>query len=254
MLPLETIIVGGIPTTRITRAQLAARMVSDCRLAASGELKEPRVVVSSNGAVIAAFHHQRAFRSSILQADVVDADGMPLVFATRLLCKRPLEERVATTDFIHDAAAVAASRGTRFYFLGAKPGVAEKAAENLGRLYPGLQVVGTHHGYFSTRDEAAICEEVKRCQADVLWVGLGSPRQEAFAIANRHRLSGLAWIRTCGGLFDHCLGHIKRAPLWMQNAGLEWLFRAAQEPTRLGVRYLRTNPAAVFHLATKTRD
>ena len=142
----------------------------------------------------------------------------------------------------------------RFFFLGARPGVAERAAETLGRRFRELSIVGIHHGYFAEEEVPAICERVVAARTDVLWLGLGVPRQERFAIAHRARLAGVAWIRTCGGLFDHYAGGIARAPLWMQNSGLEWLFRTVQEPGRLGVRYLLTNPQALYHLGTKTHD
>lgn len=247
-------LVGGIPTVRATRAEMAAQMAVDAGRARRGELALPRVVVSSNGSVIAAFHRDPAFRALILQADLVDADGMPLVKATQFLCREPLRERVATTDFIHDAADVAVRDGLRFYFLGSKPGIAQAAADSLRARHPGLAIAGLRDGYFAADEEERICAAVRASGADVLWVGLGSPRQEAFAVRNRERLGGVAWIRTCGGLFDHCSGTVRRAPRWMQQASLEWLHRAMLEPRRLGWRYVATNPAALFHLVTKTRD
>ncbi|WP_157099224.1 WecB/TagA/CpsF family glycosyltransferase, partial [Novosphingobium rosa] len=120
--------------------------------------------------------------------------------------------------------------------------------------YPDLQIVGVRHGYFSDADIPAICAAVRRSGADVLWVGMGTPLQEHFAVKAREHLAGVAWIRTCGGLFDHYGGGVSRAPDWMQATGLEWLYRAAREPLRLGVRYLVTNPRAAYHLATKTHD
>jgi N-acetylglucosaminyldiphosphoundecaprenol N-acetyl-beta-D-mannosaminyltransferase len=250
----KLVIVGGIPMLSLTRRDLALRMAEDCSLARKGELERPKVIVASNGAVIAAFHRDETFRADVLQADGVDADGMPLVFASRLFCKIPLPERVATTDFILEASEIAAKSGIKFYFLGARDGVAELAARNLRALYPDLQIVGIRHGYFERGEEAAICDEIVRSGADVLWLGLGSPLQERFAIENRERLKGLAWIRTCGGMFDHWSGLFTRAPRWVQSIGLEWVFRAIQEPVRLGTRYIKTNPAALYHLLTKTRD
>jgi len=250
----RTLLVGGIPTARLTRADLAEMMSHDCARARSGALTSPKVIISSNGAVIADFHQDPAFRALVLAADIVDADGMPLVMATRLLCAEPLKERVATTDFINDAAAIAARDGIRFFFLGAKPGVAQKASAHFLELYPTLQIVGVRDGYFGIEQEEEICREVVASQADVLWVGLGSPLQEAFAQRNRGRLSGLAWIRTCGGMFDHYSGKFKRAPRWMQLIGLEWLHRTFNEPVRLTRRYLTTNLPAVYYLATQTSD
>ncbi|MDJ0391465.1 WecB/TagA/CpsF family glycosyltransferase [Roseomonas sp. E05] len=252
--PVQTLRVGGIDTARSTRAELAQRMVAQTALARAGTAQRPQLVFSSNGSVIAAYHRDPGFRALIDKADLVDADGMPLVMASRLLCRQPLRERVATTDFIEDACAAAEREGIRFYFLGSAPGVAACAAERLLLRYPRLQVAGTRHGYFGDAEVAGICAEVVRLRTDILWLGLGSPRQEAFAVANQARLAGLAWLRTCGGLFDHMAGTVPRAPRWMQKAGLEWLHRAAKEPRRLGPRYLATNPLATYHLMTKTHD
>jgi N-acetylglucosaminyldiphosphoundecaprenol N-acetyl-beta-D-mannosaminyltransferase len=246
--------IGGIPTIRASRSELARLMVYHHSLVSAGESGIPMIVTSSNGKVIADFHGDPNFRSLMEQADIIDADGMPVVLASRLLCKHPLAERVATTDFIHDAAQAAAAAGIRFFLLGGLPGVADAAALKLQRQHEGLLIAGARNGYFSLEDEQGICDEVLRSGTDVLWVGLGSPRQEAFAVRNREKLRGLTWIRTCGGLFDHVIGRFRRAPGWVQAAGFEWLFRLAQEPARLGPRYLVTNPIAAYHLLTKTHD
>jgi N-acetylglucosaminyldiphosphoundecaprenol N-acetyl-beta-D-mannosaminyltransferase len=248
------IVIAGILTLRATRSELAKVMVADYQNMRDGRTKSPRIVISSNGSVIAAFHRDPSFRPLVLEADLIDADGMPLVMASRIFCRNPLQERVATTDFIHDAADAAVAANLRFYFLGGERGVAERAAEKLVSRHPGLNIVGCRDGFFRPEDEAQICADIVKQKTDVLWVGLGSPKQEAFAVRNRQALGGVTWIRTCGGLFDHIVGRTRRAPRWMQSCGIEWLFRAAQEPRRLGPRYLRTNPIAAFHLLTKTHD
>lgn len=248
------IVIAGIPTLCATRAELARVMVTDHQDTRDGQTTLPRIVISSNGSVIAAFHSDPSFRSLVLEADIIDADGMPLVMASRIFCQNPLRERVATTDFIHDAADAAVAANMRFYFLGGEKGIAERAADKLVASHPGLDIVGCRDGFFRPEDEASICADIVSKRTDVLWLGLGSPKQEAFAVRNRHALAGLTWIRTCGGLFDHVVGRTRRAPQWMQSCGIEWLFRAAQEPRRLGPRYLRTNPIAAFHLFTKTHD
>lgn len=246
--------IGGLPTLKVTRADFALRMAEDIEAARSGELPTPRVVVSSNGSVIVRYHRDPTFKALLDQVDMIDADGMPLVLASRLLLTTPLVERVATTDFIDDAAAIAAERNYRFFFLGAREGIAARAAARLQEQYPRLQIVGTRSGFFAPDEAGEICAQVRDSGADVLWLGLGSPFQEVFAIANRSNLAGVAWIRTCGGMFDHRAGLMPRAPMWMQNAGLEWLHRAMLEPSRLGIRYAATNPAALYHLLTKTHD
>src|SRR5690349_20197153 len=138
---ITDLIVGGIKTARMDRQELADLMVEDCMAARLGRLLKPKVLIASNGSVIARYHSDAQFRRNVDRADLVDADGMPLVLASRFFCRTPLAERVATTDFIEDAAAAAAKSGLRFYFLGGKPGVAQKAARKLTEKYPGLQLV-----------------------------------------------------------------------------------------------------------------
>jgi N-acetylglucosaminyldiphosphoundecaprenol N-acetyl-beta-D-mannosaminyltransferase len=246
--------VGGIRTASMSRAQLARQMVEDCMANRAGLFQTARVVIASNGSVIARYHGDETFRSVIDQADIVDADGMPLVIASRLICEMPLIERVATTDFIEDAAAAAAAAGLNFYFLGGNVGVAEEAARRLQERHPKLKIVGARDGYFRDDEFDEICAHLSACGTDVLWLGLGSPRQEEVALKFRNRLTGLGWIRTCGGLFDHMSGSVRRAPALMQAIGLEWLHRLLMEPRRLAWRYIRTNPVALFHLLTKTMD
>ncbi|WP_426313113.1 WecB/TagA/CpsF family glycosyltransferase [Methylobacterium fujisawaense] len=246
--------VGGIPTAVLSRKQLARRMDEDCRLASLGHLVEPRIIVASNGSVIARFHVNNNFRKLISKASIVDADGASLVFASRLFCRIPLPERVATTDLIHDCADLASQKGIRFYFLGGKPEVALRASQKLKLIFPDLQVVGCRDGYFNRADADEICSEILSTGAQVLWLGLGSPMQEEIACSWQKKLGGLAWIRTCGGLFDHIAEDVPRAPRWMQGIGLEWLYRIYQEPRRLLFRYIWSNPVAIFYLLTKTSD
>lgn len=250
----EFLHIGGIRIVRLNRHELAMQMARDVILARSGQLARPRIVTSANGSVIAAYHAQPEFRTLIDQADLIDADGMPLVFASRIFCKKPLTERTSTTDFVLDASEVAEREGIRFFFLGARAGVAARAAEHLRSRYRNLQIVGTRHGYFSEAQLPDILKRIRAVGTDILWLGMGSPLQERLAIRIRDELPGVAWVRTCGGLFDHYGGGVSRAPDWMQASGLEWMYRAAREPVRLGWRYLVTSPVALYYLATKTRD
>jgi len=251
---VDTLTIGGLPIARMTRAEMAQLMRADVARARSGALPHPRLLTSANGSVVAAYHKEPGLRQAIDAIDLIDADGMPLVFASRMFCKRPLTERAATTDFLLDACALAAREDIRFYFLGARPGVAARAAEHLRYRFPGLKVVGTRNGYFKRADLPELCEQIREAGTDVLWLGLGTPMQEEIAVLARELLGGVAWVRTCGGLFDHYGGGVSRAPAWMQGLGLEWLYRAAREPLRLGWRYLVTNPVAVYYLMTRTRD
>jgi exopolysaccharide biosynthesis WecB/TagA/CpsF family protein len=208
------------------------------------------LVFASNGHVIALSAQDKNFRSTFCRADIIHADSQAVVFASRVT-KTPIPERSATTDFIYDAAAMAAKHGLRFFLLGATEEANAKAAEILVRRYPGLLIVGRRHGYFSQTEEDEICDEINLTKPDVIWVGLSAPLEYEFAVRNKTRLTA-GWLVTCGGCFNFVTGAYKRAPGWMQQAGLEWLFRLAHEPKRLFWRYALTNPLAIFLLLTRT--
>lgn len=208
----------------------------------------PFYSTSANGQVIALCHHDREFDAMLRQADQIHADGMSLVIFSRKFCRQALRERVATTDLVHAVAKRAEETGSRFYFLGGSEEVNRAAVEEMQRLYPRLVFAGRRNGYFSRAEEEAILADIAASKTDILWVGFGIPLEQRFVSRNLERLSGVAVIKTCGGLFDFLAGKNSRAPQWMQDMGLEWLYRAMLEPKRLGKRYLLTNPIAIYSL------
>lgn len=236
----------------ITRAGLAEVMVRDS-LQARRERDSwiPKVVLSANGQGIALAGRDPKFAAVMAQADIIHADGMPVVFASRMT-RHPLPERIATTDFFHDAATAAEAHGLKFYILGAREAQNRAAVETIMRLYPKVEIVGRRDGYFKPEQDAEVCHEIRRSGADVLWVAMGKPQQEFWAVRNRENLKGVGWIKTCGGLYAFLAGDAPRAPDWMQKVGLEWLYRALQEPDRLGWRYLTTNPYSLYRLVVHT--
>jgi len=248
--PYLQVMVGGIDTVCLSRDALARFMLQDCLDARAGARRPPKLVFASNGHVIATVAQSGAFRAVFEQADLVHADGQAMVFASRLT-QCPIPERSATTDFIHDASKTAAQHGLRFFLLGATDETNAEAARRLREMYPGLQIVGRKHGYFSRAEEADLCDEINLTQPDVIWVGLSLPLEYEFSVRNKHRLRA-GWLVTCGGCYSFITGGYKRAPLWMQAAGLEWLFRVLLEPKRLFWRYAVTNPLALFLLLTRT--
>ncbi len=135
--------------------------------------------------------------------------------------------------------------------LGATEEANAKAARILCETYPGLRIVGGRHGYFSRDEEEDICDEINLARPDVIWVGLSAPLENEFSVRNKARLRA-GWLVTCGGCYNFVTGACRRAPRWMQRAGLEWLFRLALEPKRLFWRYAMTNPLAIFLLLTRT--
>jgi N-acetylglucosaminyldiphosphoundecaprenol N-acetyl-beta-D-mannosaminyltransferase len=244
-------IVGGLPVAVIDRDQ-SARLMIDLAMARRGRAQAPLIITSANGQVISMCARDARVRELFLSADLIHADGMPLVFASRVMSRVALPERVATTDLFHDVAAAAQAHGASFYLLGAAPGVIERAVHNVRRRYPRLNIAGFRNGYFGRDEEESVVAEIDAVRPDILWIGLGVPAEQDFALRHRARLTNVGLIKTSGGLFDFLSGQNPRAPSWMQSAGLEWLYRAAREPRRLLVRYLTTNPHAMYLLLTRT--
>jgi len=249
-----TVVVGGFPTAVVSRSGLASLMVGQCLSARdAGEDWMPKLVFSSNGQGIALAGRDQRFAQVMSHADIIHADGMPVVLASRLT-RTPLPERICTTDFFHDAARAAVKEGLRFFMLGGSDELNRKVVNEIQRQYPGLQIVGRHHGYFDPEDDDAVCEMIRNSRADVVWVALGKPRQEEWSHRNREKLAGVGWIKTCGGLYSYITGEVSRAPRWMQLSGLEWAYRSAREPGRLSWRYLTTNPYAALRLVMRTHS
>jgi len=167
------------------------------------------------------------------RADLVTPDGTGIVWAGRLL-GAPVRERVSGIDLLERFFASRAHGRVplRVFLLGSSPGVAELAAQKLSEQYPNLQIVGTHHGYFRTNENEQVLNLINRAQPDIVLVGLGVPRQELWMHENRARLSGSV-LMGVGGCFDVWAGRLRRAPKSWQRLGLEWLYRALQEPRRL---------------------
>jgi len=243
-------IVGGIKTACVTRAQLANVMVNDC-FRARRNAGTPKLVFAANGHAIALVATDAKFRATFQAADIVHADGQPVVLASRLFAHAAVPERSATTDFIHDAAKTAAAQGLTVFLLGASESVNALCSDMLRFTYPDLKIAGRRDGYFGREDEAAICEEINRSGADIVFVGLGVPLEYDFCVRNKHRLRA-GWVVTCGGCYNFVTGDYKRAPAWMQKYSLEWLYRLAREPKRLFWRYAVTNPLALFLMLTRT--
>lgn len=182
---------------------------------------------------------------TLRSADMVTADGMPIVWASRML-GRPLKQRVAGADLIPRLAEEAAKHGKAIYFLGGRGDSGERAARLLEKRYPGLKIAGVcspfvhidgHDLLWAEEEDLPIIEQINRSGADILLIGFGNPKQELWFRRNRDKLKVPVSIGI-GGTYDFITGSIARAPIWMQNAGLEWLFRITQDPRRLWKRYL----------------
>jgi N-acetylglucosaminyldiphosphoundecaprenol N-acetyl-beta-D-mannosaminyltransferase len=199
-----------------------------------------------------------AFRRTLNAADLAVADGMPLVWASRLRGE-PLPERVAGVDLVHQSCQLAARTGHSVFLLGAAPGVADSAARKLREEYPGLRVSGTYSpsiGAMTRAENAAIIRMIRDARPGFLFVALGAPRQDLWIHENRAEL-GVPVSIGVGCVFDLLAGSVERAPHWMQKSGLEWAHRLRSEPGRLWRRYLvndtRMLGQLIFESASATR-
>ncbi len=182
----------------------------------------------------------KAYREILRNGDHVFPDGIGITLAGKLL-GTPLRENLNGTDMLPFIMRAAEEKGLGLFFLGGRPGVAEAAADNLGKQFR-ARILGTRHGYFDPEKEGEeVIDEVNRSGADILMVGFGAPLQERWIHRNRERL-GAGVAMGVGGLFDFYSGRIKRAPRWLREMGLEWVFRFLQEPGRMWRRYVIGNP------------
>ena len=239
--------IGGLPLAVLDREQ-SARLMIETAVARRGSGSPPPLITSANGQVISMCARDPAIRSLFLATDLIHADGTPLVFASRLRGRRRLPERVATTDLFHDVAAVAQTSGATFFLLGAAPDVMAETVDRVRRRYRHLQLAGFRNGYFADDQVDEVIAEINAARPDILWIGMGVPREQSFALRYRDRLTHVGLIKTSGGLFDFLSERRSRAPQWMQSVGLEWLYRLSLEPRRLFLRYLITNPHALYLL------
>ena len=195
-------------------------------------------VVTVNADFIAQAEKDPELRYLLQEADLATADGMPLVWAARLL-KVPLKGRVTGADIVPALARRAAEKGYSIYLFGAAPGVAQKAGDILVQKYPGLKIAGVVSPAFTSvlEMEQDVLNAIEKTQPDILMVALGNPKQEKWIGMYGRQLKVPVMIGV-GGSLDFIAGQVKRAPQWMQKIGLEWLFRLLQEPRRLWRRYV----------------
>jgi N-acetylglucosaminyldiphosphoundecaprenol N-acetyl-beta-D-mannosaminyltransferase len=252
--PVGRAITAGIPRVSLGGLRLAvlgmedtATFMIDAAVRHKGGGR-PLYLTSANGEVLSRCATDPDLDQLFRSADLISADGQPLVVASRLRTSTPLPERVATTDLFHVVAEKAAERNLTFYMLGANEEENRAAVENVRRLHPNLNIVGHSHGYLHGQDLSDKVDEINALAPDFLWIALGVPREQKFVRDFTSRLKNVGVIKTSGGLFNFLSGSRARAPRWMQSAGFEWAWRIAQEPRRLIWRYATTNPRAMYLL------
>lgn len=231
---IQQITLSGVPIHKVTMNEL----VDICEAAIKH--RTPLVLGMVNVAKWVSCRNNPELRRSLVDSDIIAADGQGVVWLSRLAgC--PLPERVAGIDVMFKLMQRAGQKHYRIFFLGAKPDVLDKVIQRAQRDYPGLQVAGSRDGYFDLEAEGQqVAEKIRDSQADILFVAITPPKKELFM----DRFKTVLNVPVChgvGGSFDVFAGVTKRAPVWMQKAGLEWFYRVMQEPRRMWKRYFVTN-------------
>ena len=218
------------------------------------EERVPRQVVTVNLDFLRIASSSGEFKATLNAADLALADGMPLVWASSVAGAR-LPERVAGVDLVNAICERGDREGWSVFLLGAAPGVAEAAGEEMVRRHPNLRIAGTYsppHGAWDEDEERYVCEQIRFARPDVLLVALGAPKQDVWIRDNLQEL-GVPVSIGVGCTFDVLSGGTRRAPRWMRRTGLEWFYRLSSEPGRLWKRYLLDLPAFARLLLSAAR-
>jgi N-acetylglucosaminyldiphosphoundecaprenol N-acetyl-beta-D-mannosaminyltransferase len=223
----------GMPIDALTMDDVLDR----CR--ASLASRKRTLVGVVNAAKMVRLRHDPELRDSLLECDVLLADGQSVVWASRLL-RRPVPERVAGVDLFERLLELAARDGWSVYLLGARADVLATLQQRLVERFPALKIAGARDGYFTDAEAPTVAADITGSGADMLFLGMTSPKKEIF-LGDYGETLGVPVLHGVGGSFDILAGVTKRAPQLWQRLGLEWLYRVLQEPRRLWRRYFTTN-------------
>lgn len=242
--------IDDVEFDRVTMRETVSRIVAMAR-----RRDRARYVCTGNLDHLVILAKDDAFRAAYEEADLVVADGAPIVWLSKLLGDAALPERVAGSDLFWELAKASAETGIRLFFLGGVLGAAARAAAIAEKRYPGANICGTYcpptETFATDEEQRRIRDVVRAAGPDVLLVAFGAPKQEKWIAANRARL-GVPVAIGVGGSFEMAAGLLRRAPAWVQHAGLEWLYRFAQQPRRLFQRYFISDMPYLFGAALRT--
>ncbi|GAB3350102.1 exopolysaccharide biosynthesis glycosyltransferase VpsK [Arachidicoccus ginsenosidivorans] len=231
----------NIPSIRLLNCPIHAITMDETVNVIDKAIKNRKQIhhVVVNAAKLVKMKSDPLLRKSVINCDIINADGQSLVWAARLLGLY-LPERVAGIDLMERLVMLAYYKGYKIYLLGAKPEVVSAVANKYAAEFDSSIIAGYRDGYFSKEEEGDVARAIGESQADILFVAMSSPKKEVF-LNEYKRIINTSFIMGVGGSFDVVAGKVKRAPFWMQKSGLEWLYRVIQEPRRMWKRYLVTN-------------
>ncbi|MBQ2664809.1 MAG: WecB/TagA/CpsF family glycosyltransferase, partial [Clostridia bacterium] len=222
---MEKVNILGVKVDMVTISEAA-----DLIMKFMGEAKFHSVFTPNSEIIMQAYRNPE-FAELLNRSDLLTADGIGVVHASKIL-KKPIKERAAGFDIAKQVLEKMNYTDHKLFLFGGKPGVAEKAAENLKKEYPELNIAGTRNGYFKEEDEPDIVEEINASGADMLFVCLGAPKQEQWIDRNRDALTSVRVAMGIGGSLDVFAGTVQRAPEIFCKTGMEWFYRLCKEPWR----------------------
>lgn len=209
-------------------------------------ISEQRAIhhMAINAAKVVNAQYDQLLKASIINCDIINADGRAIVWASRIL-NRPLPERVTGIDLMQELVIMAAQNKYQIFFLGAMEEIVTKVVEIYTTKYGKEIIAGYRNGYFNHEEEQSVAQQIANSNASILFVAMTSPKKEIFLNTYKNIVQ-VPFIMGVGGSFDVVAGFVKRAPKWMQDMGLEWFFRTIQEPRRMWKRYLFGNSIFIY--------
>jgi len=223
----DTITILGVPIDRITRDE--AGIITEDLIKKSN--KSCKMIFAPNVEFIMMAQKDEEFFQLLKQSSLSTPDSIGVIIGAKLQ-KKSFKERIPGQSYFRKIIELSNEKGYSIYLLGGKPGIPEKAKENLKKQFPNVNIVGTHHGYFDENEEKEVIKEINNLQPNVLFVALGAPRQEKWIKSHQHELK-VDVATGQGGTYDYEAGRIKRAPVFIQKIGMEWLWRLIREPKRI---------------------
>lgn len=208
--------------------------------------RKPIQHIVVNAAKLVLMQEDKELYQSVVKSDIINADGMAVVWAAEILGK-PLPERVAGVDLMQELVILASEKKYKIFFFGGVEEVVCEVVRKYKSVFGEEIIAGYRNGYFKKNQEANIAAQIAESKADILFVGISSPTKEIFLNTYKDKLK-VPFIMGVGGSFDVLAGKVKRAPKWMQKSGLEWFFRFLQEPGRMWKRYLFTNSLFIYYV------
>ncbi len=223
---MEKVDIIGIPVDNLTQEEAIEKLTKFI------EEKKFHLVFTLNSENATKVLENRDFLDIVKKADLVVPDGIGIILASRIL-KTPLKERIPGIDLSFKLMEIANEKGYKIVLIGGKLGVSEKAKENLEKIFKNIKILKTYNGYFKDDEENKIVDEIENLNPDILLVGMGSEKQEKWIWKNREKFKNIGVCIGVGGTLDIWAGIKKRAPIFIQKIGLEWLYRALIEPKRV---------------------